>query len=107
MNMNHSPTVDELKQLFAAADDEAGHHSLWIDKSGEVHLSVIPEELTPIGFEDATPSMQIRFETYGEGLGYVGPSAAADDKFIGDTFRRLVKAWTPPFSVGKIKYVDY
>ena len=107
MNMNRSPTVDELKQLFAAADDEAGNHSLWIDDSGEVHLSVIPGGLTPIGFEDETPSMQVRFETFGGGLDYVGPNAAEDDKFIGDTFRRLVKAWAPPFPPGRIKYIDH
>lgn len=107
MNMNHSPTVDELTRLFAAADDKAGHHCLWIDRSGEVHLSVIPEELTPVGFEDQTPSMQVRFETYGSGLGYVGPVASEDCAFIGDTFGRLVQAWTPPFPPGTIKYVDY
>ena len=107
MNMNHSPTADELKHLFAAADDEAGNPSLWIDKSGNVRLSVISEELTPVGFEDDTPSMQVRVETYGEGLGYVGPSAAEDDKFIGNTFKRLVKAWKPPFPPSNSKYVDY
>ena len=107
MNMNHSPTVVELTQLFAAADDEAGHHCLWIDASGEVHLSVIPEELTPVGFEEQTPSMQVRFETYGAGLGYVGPSAADDSTFICDTFRSLIEAWTPPFYPGRIKYVVY
>lgn len=106
MNMNRSPTVDQLRVLFAEADDEAGHHSLWIDKAGEVHVSLIPEELTPLGFEEETPSMQVRFETFGEGGGYVGPDAAADDKFMADTFGRLVKAWTPPFRAGQIKYVD-
>ena len=107
MNINHSPTIDELKHLFAAADDEAGNHSLWIDKSGDVRLSLIPEEFTPVGFENDTPSIQVRFETYGEGLGYVDPSASEDDKFIGDMFKRLVKAWTPPFPPGTSKYVDY
>jgi hypothetical protein len=106
MNMNHSPTLDQLRQLFAEADDEAGHHSLWIDKSGTVHLSQIPEELTPVGFEDATPSMQVRFESFTAGGGYVGPKAAADDKYMRETLADLVKAWSPPFEPGKIKYVD-
>lgn len=65
------------------------------------------QNLLPSVSTDDTPSMQVRFEIYGEGLGYVGPSAAEDDKFIGDTFKRLVKAWTPPFPPGNSKYVDY
>lgn len=107
MNMNQSPTIEQLKQLFATADDDAGNHSLWIDVSGNVHLSVIPDELTPIGFELAMSSMQVRFETLGEGLGYVGEAAASDEQYMSDTFRRLVRAWTPPFPPNKIRYVDY
>ena len=107
MNLNNNPTLDELRVIFAAADDAAGHHALWIDTAGDVHLSMIPPELTPLGFEQVTPSMKVRCETYTAGGGYVGPAAAADNKFMGDTFRRLVNSWAPPFPVGRAKYVDY
>lgn len=106
MNMNTSPTVDQLRILFGEADDGVGHHSLWIDKAGDVHLSLIPQELSPVGFEAETPTMQVRFETLNAGGSYVGPDAAADDKYIAGTFRRLVMGWTPPFKAGRIKFVE-
>jgi hypothetical protein len=65
MNMNHNPTRAELKRLFAGADDDAGHHVLWVDRAGEVHISVVPDHLTPIGFASATPTMKMRHETLG------------------------------------------
>lgn len=104
--MNTAPTVDQLRMLFAEANDGAGHHSLWIDKAGEVHLSLIPQELSPVGFEAETPTMQVRFSTLSAGGSYVGPGAAADDKYMADTFGRLVVGWTPPFKAGQIKFVD-
>jgi hypothetical protein len=104
--MNTFPTVDQLKILFAKADDSAGNHSLWIDKAGEVHLSLIPQELSPVGFEAETPSMQVRFGTLNAGGSNLGPGAAADDKYMANTFGILVASWTPPFKVGKVKFVD-
>jgi len=61
VNMYDSPSIDELKALIALCDDNAGHHILWVSKSGEVNLSTVPDNLGPLGFEQATPDMQIRY----------------------------------------------
>jgi hypothetical protein len=105
MNMNNNPTVDQLRALFALADDEAGHHCLWIDIAGGVHIDVIPEHLTPNGFEDSQPLMAVRFETFGHGNGYVGPDAAGDEKFISDTLNDLARVW-PHRQAGRVIYSD-
>ena len=47
--------------MFASCNDEAGHHVLWVVKSGEVNLSVIPKDLTPSAFQEKTTQMQIPF----------------------------------------------
>jgi hypothetical protein len=107
MNMQKKPSIDELKDIFSQCDDEAAHHVLWIDKSGEVFLSRLPEELTPIGFEEAKPEMQVRFETYSQGTGYVGSEAANDNKFIANVFNSLLKVWPKAKNQNRVEYVDY
>jgi hypothetical protein len=51
MNLNSNPTIADQCALFAAANDSAGHHVLWVDNLGEVHLSCIPTGLSPAGFK--------------------------------------------------------
>lgn len=53
MNLNTNPILAQLQALTQQADDEAGNHILWVDQKGEVHLSLIPEDMTPNGFEDS------------------------------------------------------
>ena len=52
MNLKDNPSLDELKEMFASCNDDAGHHVLWVGKSGEVNLSVIPKDLTPAAFQE-------------------------------------------------------
>ncbi len=106
MNLNQSPTVDELKKIFMHANDDAGNHSLWVDKSGEVHVSLIPTGLTPIGFEKGTLSMALRYETFCRGNGYVGVNAAADNEHINSLFLSLIKEWQELPKQGRVKFVD-
>jgi hypothetical protein len=96
MNINNNPTLEQVRSLFASADDDAGHHCLWIDTDGEVHLDTIPEHLTPNGFEDSQPAMAVRFETFGQGNGYVGSQAAKDDRFIAEVCRRGLEGLASP-----------
>src|SRR5262245_45076762 len=46
MNLNASPTTEQLQQLLAQHDDRAGDHILWVDDKGDVHLSQTPRNLT-------------------------------------------------------------
>ena len=54
MNLAQNPTRDELNDLFAACDDNAAHHILWVGHNGEVHLDRLPDDLTPAGFGEKT-----------------------------------------------------
>ena len=82
MNLNNNPTMDALKAVFSACDDNAWHHVLWVKKDGEVQLSLVPDHLSSVGFEQETPQMQMRCETFVQGNKYVGESAAADQEFM-------------------------
>ena len=95
MNLNQSPSKAQLKSLLAAADDSAGHHILWVDKAGEVHLDLLPEDLSPIGFENAKQEdMQFRLETLQVENGYTGSDAAADQNWIDELYDGLTSHWT-------------
>jgi hypothetical protein len=106
MNMNNNPTIDELKQIFFARNDDDGHHVLWVKKNGAVELSIVPEHLNPVGFEQATPEMQVRYETFVRGNKYVGTSAAADHEFMQRVFDSLVKEWPAVKGGSRVEYID-
>lgn len=106
MNMNNSPTLQDLRALTAAADDLAGHHVLWVDDQGEVFLSVLPSQFSPNGFQDSKPSMRIRYETSDRGKGYVGPGAAADLQLMQREYDSLVREWADLKPGSGVQYVD-
>ena len=107
MNMNSNPTIDQLQQIFTACNDKAGHHVLWIERNGEVHLDQLPEALGPVGFEESKFEMQCRFETYSQGAGYVGAEAAKDKDFIESVYDELVRVWPRVKGQSDIEYVDH
>ena len=39
MNLDNNPTMDELRDLLRPLDDRAAHHVLWVDRTGEVHIT--------------------------------------------------------------------
>ena len=106
MNLNSSPSVDQLRALFASADDDEGNHVLWVSQSADVFLSAIPYSLTPVGFERSQASMRMRYETFDRGNDYVGASAAADEKFMTRLFASLVAEWATCGTSVHVKYVD-
>jgi hypothetical protein len=93
VNLNENPSLDELKEMFASCNDDAGHHVLWIDKFGEVNLSVIPKDLTPAAFQKETTQMQIRNEAFIQGSKYVGISASKDQGFMEKIYDNIRKNW--------------
>lgn len=105
MNLNTTPTLPELSAIICAVDDNAGHHSLWVDTHGEVFLTLIPEDLTPLGFEQSQFDMKMRCETFNRKAGYVGPAAAKDSIFLAAVFKVLVTGWQGPFPAGRPLYL--
>jgi hypothetical protein len=93
MNLDANPAKQQLRELIAARDDEAGHHILWVTKRGDVELSAVPGDKTPAGFEQAHPEMQMRYETFLAGNQYVGPEAADDEEWVSELFNSLLKEW--------------
>lgn len=93
MNLNQNPTKDQFKALLSAADDEAGHHVLWVENSGEVHVSLIPPGTMLPEFSKTYPTVRLRFETFCQGNGYVGPEAAEDDGHVARYFGWLLDEW--------------
>ncbi|MFI8981163.1 hypothetical protein [Ectopseudomonas khazarica] len=106
MNLNNTPSIEQLKSLLAACNDEEGHHILWVTKTGEVHISVLSEELGPIGFEESKPEMALRYETFQCGNDYVGLNAASDERFVSRLFRSLIAEWKPGVGNRGVEYID-
>lgn len=94
MNMNDSPTADQLRTLIAPMDDQAGHHIVWIDKSGVVRVNTLDVDTGPIAFEKRhRGDMLVRYPTLDQSNGYVEPKAAVNDKWIARLLRELVQGW--------------
>jgi len=106
MNLDNNPMVEELRDLLRKCDDQAGHHVLWVAKNGDVHVSQVPENKTPVGFAMAEPEMQLRYETFQAGNEYVGPDAAEDENWVAQLFDALVKEWPKAKGQQTVEYVD-
>jgi hypothetical protein len=106
MNMNYSPSPEQLAAVFASARDEEGNHVLWIDVSGEVWLTTLPANVGPVAFEhEMRASMQVRYSTLGQGNDYVGPAAAQDRGWVAQVFASLLDAWTVR-EPGKVRFIE-
>lgn len=88
MNLTTPTTIGELRRLVAAADDQAGAHSLWIDTGGEVYLTPLAAADDPTG-----PAVRLRFTPFAAGAGMVGPQAARDDRLIGELYFSILHHW--------------
>lgn len=106
MNMETNPTVDELRALIRAEDDRAGHHIVWVATNGDVHVSIVPEDMSPVDLERIHPDMQLRLETFQIGNEYVGPTAAEDNDWMNQLFEALNREWPRARGTGRIECVD-
>jgi hypothetical protein len=108
MNLVQNPTKAQLKALLFAADDNAAHHVLWVDKLGEVHLDPVSAtdgdglESPKAWLRRNQALIKLKYETYAAGLGYVGPSAAQDHAHIDSVFSELVGDW----AIGERRFPD-
>lgn len=85
MNMNDSPLPDQLGALLAVQDDDAGSHFLWVDITGEVHISHMEEAV-----QDDVRLLYAPFEA---GVGLVGEDAATDPELLQDLLSSLITQW--------------
>jgi hypothetical protein len=92
MNLNHNPTMDQLRELIRPADDRSGGHLLWVRRDGEVVLTALKDRGHPPRFE-VKPEMQMCCEPFWVGKGYVGPEAAENEEWIPDLFEVLTTGW--------------
>lgn len=106
MNLDANPSIEELRELVRQCDDFAGHHVLWVKKSGEVTISCIPANQTQAGFEEDHPDMQLRLETFLAGNEYVGSEAADDWEWISELFESLRKEWHKAKGKTDVAYLD-
>jgi hypothetical protein len=91
--MNNSPTKDELQTLICACDDTAGSHILWVDKSGEVQITLLTNETPARWVNKNEKNIQFRYESYGANNDYVGENAANDDDYVTSVFNKLLEDW--------------
>ena len=106
MNLNNNPTTGQLAALLHKCDDNSAHHVMWVNKSGEVFISPLAGDLSPVGFEKSTPDMCMRYETCQCGNKYVGPSAAEDAGYVNRMFNSLVKEWEWASKIQDVAYID-
>jgi hypothetical protein len=102
MNLNRTPTAEQLAALLAACNDAAAPHILWTAHDGEVRVTPLPDHTTPAAFGER-PDLRFRYETYLPDNGYVGPTAAADKGYVQKLFDELLRDWRD----GRTDLVDY
>lgn len=107
MNLDRNPSRGQLAAMLTECIDEDHHHIVWVDSDGEVHLTSLPDDLTPLGYQRSQPTMRVRFETLLAGNDWVGPNAAVHDEWIGDLFVRLLEGWQDSKSLppGEVNYL--
>jgi hypothetical protein len=90
-NLRHNPSVEQLRWLLLDLDDDDGPHVAWVGWDGELHIDPVPDDYTTAWFTKSK-ERQIRFVvgTYGLGTGYVGPRAAADDRWVRELYYNVM-----------------
>lgn len=124
MNLTKTPTKAQLKEVLASADDSQGHHVLWVDMDGEVHLDLLPEggiaelleswgyspqpdliRLSEVKMEDPQNiRMRFYFEIFACDNDYVGVEASKDDAFVNRIFTSLIDNWNK--KPGGSRFID-
>ncbi|MEK9539875.1 hypothetical protein MI048_17045 [Pantoea agglomerans] len=103
MNLNNNPTAAQLSKIISICDDNAGHHILWVSKAGDVQITQI-NDISPIGFQENTPSMAMRYETFQTGNDYVGDSASKDAEHVQRLLNDLISEW-PLYKGNEVRYI--
>jgi hypothetical protein len=94
MNLNRNPTREELQTLLATCDDGEGIHVLWVERLGDVQITLLLTE-TDMEWIRGTDheNLQFHYESYGKNEGFTGKAASADNLYIATLFEKLLKDW--------------
>jgi hypothetical protein len=93
MNLNDQPGIEQFRDLLRQHDDSAGHHVLWVRRDGEVMLTCLPKEKPSRVPAYQQPEMQMLYDTFPIGYGYVGPEAADDKWWTAQLFKNMLEQW--------------
>jgi hypothetical protein len=94
MNLNRNPTKEELQALLAACDDGEGIHVLWVERLGEVQISLLVTETDVEWLKGIdNEKVQFHYKSYAKNDGYVGKAASVDDMYIVTLFEKLLRDW--------------
>jgi hypothetical protein len=91
--LNNNPNQVQLRELLEGANDEACNHVLWIDISGNVHLTAVDGTFDSEQFTAKHTNVRIRFDEYLQGHGCVGQDAANDASHVDEVFGHLCEQW--------------
>ena len=105
MNLADQPTEAQLATLLAAADDNADSHVLWVDQMGTVNLDPVRSTKQLSGGQPIWFGQEARFrwETFCQGNGYVGRTAAKDSAWVQRLYKEITFMWESGFT----GYSDY
>lgn len=93
MNLDYSPTLDQLCQLVASVDDNQDSHILFVTKNGDVHLSPFRAD-TAVGADYANEEeLQFVLDTFMIAEGYMGREATQDPEWMDELFSELIVHW--------------
>ena len=101
--MDQSPTLAQLRAVFACCDDYSGNpHVLWVANNGEVQISAVD------GSSESPPitNVRLRYEMFSPQSGHVGQQAAEDTNFMNRIFESLQSQWQDTASGDSEIYVD-
>ena len=88
------PTTADLAAMLMSCNDKSGNHILWVDFNGDVHVSQVPENLTPLGWaESMVGKVKFRYEAFIRGNEYVGSKAASDQTYLEEQLKDLKRDW--------------
>ena len=80
--------------MYCFSGRSAGHNPAKNPAKGGVHLTALPDDLTPAGFAKTNSNVvKFRLETFNRGNGYVGLEAVKDKRWMERLFIALDQAW--------------
>jgi hypothetical protein len=93
MNMKNNPTERQLHDLLFACNDEAGDHVLWVNRLGDVQITLLTQETTASWAARLEDQIQYRYKAYEAGNDLVGQNAAGDSIYVSRLFDELLMDW--------------
>lgn len=92
LNLNNNPQLNQLREIIKNGDITK-NNILWINKNGEVILSLIDENKTLQNFKKENPNMRFGYDVFSPGIEFIGEDAANDKDWIQEIFTSLIKTW--------------